>query len=172
VTDQQDVFCNQDRGRFCMGRLWKTACSEAKCSRLQGLPHEATARGIEDAVFHRLYRGVENPCLDSKDPRSQRAWADKRPADWSRVSHTPLLSTEVHCDGYGDVPSSTDKSNSRKVGTFSINKWVLFRLSRFRRNGQSGYFFDQQVGTFSIDKNNQPRCKLERASLSRRPRSL
>lgn len=138
-----------------MGRLWKTACSEAKRSRSRGLSHEATARGIKDSVSHRLCRVVENPCLGSKDPQSQRTWADKRPADWSRVSHNPCSSTKVYCDYYGDVPSSTDKNNSRRVGTFSIDKWVLFRLSRFRRNGQSGYFLDQQVGTFSIDKNRQ-----------------
>ncbi len=38
------------------------------------------------------------------------------------------------------------------VGTFSIVKWVLFQLSRFRRNRPSGYFFDYQMGTFSVDK--------------------
>ena len=38
------------------------------------------------------------------------------------------------------------------VGTFSIVKWVLFQLSRFRRNSPSGYFFDCQMGTFSVDK--------------------
>ena len=39
------------------------------------------------------------------------------------------------------------------VGTFSIIKWVLFQLSRFKPNGSSGYFFGDQMGTFSIDKN-------------------
>jgi len=39
------------------------------------------------------------------------------------------------------------------VGTFSIVKWVLFQLSRFRRKSPSGYFFDCQTGTFSVDKN-------------------
>ena len=39
------------------------------------------------------------------------------------------------------------------VGTFSIVKWVLFQLSRFRRISPSGYFFDCQTGTFSVDKN-------------------
>jgi len=39
------------------------------------------------------------------------------------------------------------------VGTFSTVKWVLFQLSRFRLNRQSGYFFDHQMGTFSVDKN-------------------
>jgi len=38
------------------------------------------------------------------------------------------------------------------VGIFSIVKWVLFELSRFRRNRPSGYFFDCQMGTFSFDK--------------------
>ena len=41
------------------------------------------------------------------------------------------------------------------VGHFSIVKWVLFQLSRFRRNCSSGSFFDCQMGTFSLDKNKQ-----------------
>ena len=41
-----------------------------------------------------------------------------------------------------------------EVGTFSTVKWVLFQLSRFRLNGSSGSFFDCQMGTFSLDKNN------------------
>ena len=41
------------------------------------------------------------------------------------------------------------------VGTFSIVKWVLFQLSRFRRNSPSGYFFDCQMGTFSVDKHTE-----------------
>ena len=45
------------------------------------------------------------------------------------------------------------------VGTFSIVKWVLFQLSRFRSNSSSGYFFDCQVGTFSIDKNMDERMR-------------
>ena len=40
-----------------------------------------------------------------------------------------------------------------EVGTFSIVKWVLFQLSRLRRYSPSGYFFDCQTGTFSLDKN-------------------
>ena len=40
-----------------------------------------------------------------------------------------------------------------EVGTFSTVKWVLFQLSRFRLNGSGGYFFDCQMGTFSLDKN-------------------
>jgi hypothetical protein len=42
------------------------------------------------------------------------------------------------------------------VGTFSIIKWVLFQLSRFRRNSPSGHFFDCQMGTFSVDKHMSP----------------
>jgi hypothetical protein len=144
-----------------MGRLWKTACPKTKPSRSQGLSQESTARDIKDAVSHRLCRAVENPCLGSKAPRSQRTCADKRSTDWSRVSHNPCSSTEAHYNDYSDVPSSTDKNNSRRVGTFSINKWVLFRLSRFRRNSQSGYFFNQQVGTFSIDKNKKVKVFIE-----------
>ena len=40
------------------------------------------------------------------------------------------------------------------VGHFSIVKRVHFRLSRFRKICSSGSFFDCQMGTFSIDKNN------------------
>ncbi len=39
------------------------------------------------------------------------------------------------------------------VGHFSIIKWVLFQLSRFRRNNSRGSFFDCQMGTSSADKN-------------------
>jgi len=42
-----------------------------------------------------------------------------------------------------------------EVGTFSTVIRVLFQLSRFRLNGSSGYFFDCQMGTFSLDKNKQ-----------------
>jgi len=42
-----------------------------------------------------------------------------------------------------------------EVGTFST-KWVLFQLSRFRLNDSGGYFFDCQMGTFSLDKNSYP----------------
>ena len=53
------------------------------------------------------------------------------------------------------VPAHTAHSpdDDGEVGTFSTVKWVLFQLSRFRSNGSSGYFFDCQVGTFSLDKN-------------------
>jgi len=40
-----------------------------------------------------------------------------------------------------------------EVGHFSIVKWVLIQLSRFSPNCSSGYFFDRQMGTFSLDKN-------------------
>ena len=144
-----------------MGRLWKTACSEAKRSRSRGFSHEATARGTKDAVSHRLCRVVENSCLGSKPPRLQRTWADKLSANWSRVSHNPRSSTKAHCDDYGDVPSSTDETTAAgrvlfrstngcffdcqgsdemaRVGTFSINKWVLFRT-----------LFDYSSGTSAL----------------------
>jgi len=53
------------------------------------------------------------------------------------------------------VPAHTAHSpdDDGGVGTFSTVKWVLFQLSRFRSNSSSGYFFDCQVGTFSLDKN-------------------
>ena len=44
--------------------------------------------------------------------------------------------------------------DKQEVGHFSIVKWVHFQLSRFRRNCSSGSFFDCQMGTFSLDKNN------------------
>jgi hypothetical protein len=47
------------------------------------------------------------------------------------------------------------------VGTFSIVKWVLFQLSRFRRNRPSGHFFDCQMGTFSVDKRAPRSCVLQ-----------
>ena len=47
----------------------------------------------------------------------------------------------------------TDHNPDEGVGTFSTIKWVLFRLSRFGRISPSGYFFDRQMGTLSIDKN-------------------
>ena len=49
------------------------------------------------------------------------------------------------------------------VGHFSIVKWVLFQLSRFRRNRSSGSFFDCQMGTFSLDKNNFAKTLLKTA---------
>ena len=53
------------------------------------------------------------------------------------------------------VPAHTAHSpdDDGEVGTFSTVKLVLFQLSRFRSNSSSGYFFDCQVGTFSLDKN-------------------
>jgi hypothetical protein len=48
-----------------------------------------------------------------------------------------------------------------EVGTFSIVKWVLFQLSRFRRNSPSGYFFDCQMGTFSFDKRAPGSCVVQ-----------
>jgi hypothetical protein len=55
------------------------------------------------------------------------------------------------------VPAHTAHSpdGGDGVGTFSTVKWVLFQLSRFRLNGLSGSFFDCQMGTFSLDKNNK-----------------
>ena len=131
MTDHKIPGYNQNAGSFAWAAYGKPLVLKVVLSRSQGLLHEATARGGKDAVSHRLRRAVENPCLGSKALRSPRAWADKRPADWSRVSHNPCSTTEAHCDYYGDVPSSMD-NNSHRVGTFSINKWVLFRLSRFR----------------------------------------
>jgi hypothetical protein len=39
------------------------------------------------------------------------------------------------------------------VGLFSMIKWVCFRLSKFWLIHASGYFFDDQMGLFSVDKN-------------------
>jgi hypothetical protein len=47
----------------------------------------------------------------------------------------------------------TQPDKNDGVGTFSMIKWVLFGLSRFRSNSPSGYFFNDQMGTFWIDKN-------------------
>jgi hypothetical protein len=39
------------------------------------------------------------------------------------------------------------------VALFSANKWPYFRLSKFRRDDQSGPLFGKQVVLFSVDKN-------------------
>lgn len=41
------------------------------------------------------------------------------------------------------------------VALFSANKWPYFRLSKFRRDDQSGPLFGKQVVLFSVDKNIQ-----------------
>jgi len=50
------------------------------------------------------------------------------------------------------LPTAPTAAAMGGVGTFSIVKWVLFQLSRFRRNDSSGSFFDCQMGAFSVDK--------------------
>ena len=62
------------------------------------------------------------------------------------------LTTEEAQDAVED-PAERAAIADDRVGHFSIVKWVLFQLSRLRRNCSSGSFFDCQMGTFSLDKN-------------------
>ena len=61
--------------------------------------------------------------------------------------------------GYGqcgqpkNVPAHTAHNPDDEVVLFSVIKWTCFRLSRCKRNGQSGPLFGDQMDLFSIDKN-------------------
>jgi len=51
------------------------------------------------------------------------------------------------------VPAHTAHSPDDEVALFSMIKWTCFRLSRYKRNGQSGPLFGDQMDLFSFDKN-------------------
>ena len=61
--------------------------------------------------------------------------------------------------GYGqcgqpkNVPAHTAHNPDDEVVLFSVIKWTCFRLSRCKRNGQSGPLFGDQMDLFSFDKN-------------------
>ena len=61
-----------------------------------------------------------------------------------RLTKTSLLPQRV---------SPTRVSQDDTVGSFSTVKWGHFRLSKFTLMGQSGFIFDCQTGSFSLDKN-------------------
>ena len=68
----------------------------------------------------------------------------------SQLTKTSLLPQRV---------SPTRLSQDDAVGSFSTIKWGHFRLSKFTLMAQSGFIFDCQMGSFSLDKNSCHCCQ-------------
>jgi len=167
--------CHPDQDDLAWAACGKPLVSNGKTSRSPELSKAQVAEGNQGAVSHRLQRAVENPCFDPQASGLWNFWAgDSSPGNSSGFTtalvsirkRTTTTTESSEKDRERDslifdqfIPFCPQPDDDGGVGTFSMIKWVLFQLSRFRLNSPSGYFFDDQVGTFWIDKN---RCVYQK----------
>ena len=69
----------------------------------------------------------------------------------------PGLDNASRCPHCPQPLQRRQRPDNDGVGHFSMIKWDPFQLSKFRPICSSGIFFDDQMGSFSFDKNIRPR---------------
>ena len=82
-------------------------------------------------------------------------WTTRKRTRSAHTSHSPYGDGgSVFGDQMGQVPDTAGWVPFQSSSGYFFNcKWVLFQLSECSPNCPSGYFFDRQMGTFSLDKN-------------------
>jgi hypothetical protein len=152
VTDQQDIFCNQDRGDFAWaacGKLLvpKQSPQDHKVSRRNLLPEISKTQfptgcaGLWKTLVsvRRLpdHKGLVQTNAQQIGAGFPTTLVPQRKHTTTTTATFPLRLTKTTAAGWvlfrstnGYFFDCQGSDEIAKVGTFSINKWVLFRLTK------------------------------------------